>query len=122
MLCTTLDSFSLTLYCTTIRKIERTQEYTKQQLEKYQFATKLEWYPNKESYLSRCGFSPLTKKIDCDRYLIDKIEEDPNVHIYKFYVFRSQFNFQLFPDFTSIEDNGRGGLAYQDCKLIESPE
>lgn len=103
-----MNALGLNLYCTTIRKIESNGDYTQEKLDKYQFGTRLEWdSKSNKVYISRCGNSPITKKIECNRYLIDR-----------FYLFNSQFNFQLFPDLTSIEDNGRGGISYQNCKLM----
>ncbi len=38
--------------------------------------------------------------------------------IKKFYVFRSQFDVQVYPDLSFIENNGRGGIAFGTCSVV----
>lgn len=111
------ELFAINYYCITFKKTNGEIDYSKSYIEKYKFATKLELISSNVAFLSRCSFSPLEKRITCDRYLVDKIEKDFDANIMKFYVFRSQFNFQLFPDLTSLEDNGRGDISYQKCEI-----
>lgn len=96
-------------------------DYTQEKLKKYQFATILDIYPGDRIYISRCGYSDIDKKISCNKYPADKIERDNNVNLIKVYIFKSQYNFQLFPDLTSVEDNGRGGISYQKCDVQTLP-
>ncbi len=55
---------------------------------------------------------------------VDKITSDDIntldgniIHIKKYYVFKGQFDVQLYPDLTFIENNGRGDIAYGKCEL-----
>jgi hypothetical protein len=68
--------------------------------------------------VQRCGFTPSAGRVTCDRYEVDRVEVDRNVNIKKFYLFRAQFDVQLFSNLSFVENNGRGGLAYGACKLI----
>ena len=63
-------------------------------------------------------FAMSAGKITCDSYDVDRVEVDPVVRIKKFYVFGSQFDVQLFPDLTFVENNGRGGIAFGRCTLL----
>ena len=54
----------------------------------------------------------------CDRYPMDKVVLDENVKIKKYYLFRSQFDVQLFADLLFIENNGRGGIAFGRCRVV----
>ena len=70
-----------------------------------------------EPSVQRCSFTPSVGRVTCDRYEVDRVEIDRNVSLKKFYLFRAQFDIQLFSDLSFIENNGRGGLAYGKCKV-----
>lgn len=70
------------------------------------------------AFVSRCSFSPSANKVTCDRYQVDKVVFDENAKIKKYYVFRSQFDVQLFSDLSFIENNGRGDIAYGKCRVV----
>jgi hypothetical protein len=70
------------------------------------------------AFILRCSFAPSAERVTCDRYQVDKGVFDENVKIKKYYVFRSQFDVQLFSNLLFIENNGRGGIAYGRCSLI----
>lgn len=72
----------------------------------------------KEAFVERCSFVASANRVTCDRYKVDPVVADKNVDFKKFYLFRSQFDVQIFRDLSFIENNGRGGLAYGVCKLI----
>lgn len=59
----------------------------------------------------------IKNEITCDRYPVDRVDIDPHVKIKKMYVFRSQFNVQIFPDLSFIEDMGRGIISFGTCEL-----
>jgi hypothetical protein len=46
-----------------------------------------------------------------------KFEKDTNVQIQKYYVFKSQYDIQIFSDLSYIDNNGRGGLLIGKCKI-----
>jgi hypothetical protein len=73
----------------------------------------------KVPFVERCSFAPSENKVTCDRYPIDRIEVDRNVNIKKFYLFRSQFDVQLFSNLTVVENNGRGGVAFGICTMVK---
>ena len=41
-----------------------------------------------------------------------------NARIKKYYVFRSQFDVQVFSDLSFLENNGRGDIAYGKCEVV----
>jgi hypothetical protein len=105
-------------HCPAVKKYDFGFEYKPDYIEKAQFSTRLEELPE-GAFLSRCSFSPIAERMTCDRYKVDRVEFDRRVGIKKFYVFRSQFDFQLFPNLSSLENNGRGGVQYGKCKLAK---
>lgn len=104
-------------HCPATRKYDFETAYTPEQLKRGQFSTRVEEL-SEGVFLSRCSFSLIAGKVTCDRTKVDRVEFDQNVKIKKFYVFRSQFNFQIFSDLSSLEDNGRGSVQYGKCKFM----
>lgn len=108
--------------CTVERKVHAEGEYTAAELKKGMFSN-LVTETKEGTFVSRCSFSPSQGRVTCDRYKADRVEvsslirNDTVTHIKKFYFFQSQFNLQLFPDLTFIEDNGRGSISFGRCQL-----
>jgi hypothetical protein len=67
--------------------------------------------------MSRCSFVPSVGKVTCDRYPVDHIAHDTFIGAKKFYVFRSQFDLQIFSSLRFVENNGRGGIATGTCTI-----
>jgi len=133
------DCFALEYYCPASQKFQSGKIHTKEEIEKWKFAVKLE-ESRGEAFISRCSFSYGEKKVTCDRYKVDKIIESqrikfkelsPNKNefpfnieiegfeiIKKYYYFRGQYDFQLFPNMFSVENNGRGGIQYGKCEVV----
>lgn len=95
-------------------------EYSAEYLAKWKFAVRFDWNKNGISYLSRCSYTASVDAVTCDRYEVDQVDVSrPVSPIVKAYVFRSQYNFQLFVEsMTYIEDNGRGSIQYGSCTKI----
>jgi hypothetical protein len=49
---------------------------------------------------------------------MDKVVFDEFVNIKKYYLFKSQYDFQLYEDLSFVENNGRGGISYGICSVI----
>lgn len=103
--------------CKVGKKVESVVTYTAHQIEQGQFSVKIEENGG-GAFVSRCSFVPSVNKITCDRYQVDKVVFDEKVKIKKYYVFRSQFDVQLFPDLSFVENNGMGGIAYGKCRVV----
>jgi hypothetical protein len=103
--------------CQVDAKYDFQRIYTKDEIKKWQFGAKIEDLGN-EAFISRCSFSSIEGKVTCDRYKVDRVEHDKKVGIKKYYVFRSQYNIQLFRDLSFLEDNGRGGISYGRCVVV----
>ena len=102
--------------CSITRKLSSEHEYSSQEISKGQFSLLIK--ENKETfYLSRCSFVISANKVTCDRYKVDKVSFDKNVNIKKYYVFSSHFDVQLFSNLSVIENNGRGGIAFGNCRI-----
>ena len=112
-----LPALAVQYSCEVTRKLDREREYTAEQIAKFRFSNRVE-ESNEGSFVSRCSFAESAGKVTCDRYKIDRVALDENVRLKKFYVFRSQFDFQLFPDLSFVENNGRGGMSYGKCALV----
>lgn len=104
--------------CKVTRKVDSERVYSSEQLRRGQFSVRIV-ESSDGSILSRCSFAPSQGqgKVRCDRYAVDRVEFDENVKIKKYYVFRSQFDVQLFPDLFFVENNGRGGVGFGICKV-----
>ena len=103
--------------CQVNAKYDFGKVYTKDEIKKWQFGAKIEDLGN-EAFISRCSYSSIEGKVTCDRYKVDRVEYDKKVSIKKYYVFRSQYNIQLFRDLSFLEDNGRGGISYGGCAVV----
>ena len=111
-------------YCDAIKKSNPVKEYSAEMIKKYKYANKLEEVGNK-AFISRCSFSPSEGKETCDRYEVDHIERFPVTNaetlekrfIVKYYYYRGQLDFQIFPDMSFVENNGRGGIQYGKCQI-----
>ncbi len=111
-------AFATDYYCKAQIKYDVNIIYSQAEIDKGQFATVLEEIPD-GIYLSRCSYSVSVDKVTCDRYKVDKIVLDDVVGIKKYYVFKSQFDFQIFPNLSSVENNGRGSVQYGQCEVID---
>ena len=102
--------------CIVEKKFDHENTLTHKQIEDGQFSVKIK-ESNTDTFVSRCSFSPSVDTVTCDRYRVDKIVFDEYVKIKKYYVFRSQFDLQLLPNLSFVENNGRGGIAYGTCQI-----
>jgi hypothetical protein len=105
--------------CKVFRKFDKNQQYSSAKIKEMQFSNLVE-ESDMEAYVSRCGFQPSVGKVTCDRYKIDKVVNDSFVSIKKYYLFNSQFDFQLYDDLSFVENNGRGGISYGVCSIASS--
>ncbi len=103
--------------CIVHKKFNSEMKYTDKQIEEGRFSVIIKDIGKKAS-LSRCSFVQSQYRVTCDSYEVDKIAYDEHVKIKKYYVFRSQFDVQLFNNMTFIENNGRGGIAFGKCQVI----
>jgi hypothetical protein len=103
--------------CKVEKKFDSVREYTSEQIVREQYSVQIK-EENGETLVSRCSFVESAQKVTCDEYQIDKVVQDPNVKIKKYYLFKSQFDVQLFPSMFFVENNGRGGIAYGKCKIV----
>ena len=108
--------FSTTYECKVSRKLDSENFYTTERIEQGKFSVNIRH--DKKSDIERCSFSPSQNKVTCDKYQVDRVEVDKWVGIKKFYFFKGQFDVQLFPDMSFIENNGRGGISYGKCEKL----
>jgi hypothetical protein len=114
-----MNALSAEFSCEVTDKYDFGKIYTEAEIDKWKFGAKIEDQGNK-AFVSRCSSTTNEGKVTCDRYEVDRIEYDENVNIKKYYIFRSQYNIQVFKNLSFIEDNGRGGISYGKC-LVTSP-
>lgn len=106
---------AIELVCKVDRKIDSERVYSEKHLKKFQFSVRIAEDAS-GARLSRCSFSPSANRVTCDDYEADRVERDAHVGIKKFYVFRSQFDVQVFSDLSFVENNGRGSIAFGTCR------
>jgi hypothetical protein len=104
-------------HCAVGKKFDSEREYPPAYIAQWQFSAHVE-ETLQGTYISRYSFCSSVQNVTCDRYMVDRVEFNKYVKIKKFYVFRSQLDFQLFPDLSFVENNGRGGIAYGKCHLV----
>lgn len=75
-------------------------------------------HDEKSPFVERCSYIESQNKVTCDKYLVDRVEVDQYIGVRKFYYFKGQFDVQLFDDLSFIENNGRKGIAYGQCKGV----
>ena len=102
--------------CVVNRKVDSERNYSDEQIRNSQFSVLIEEVQNGAN-LSRCSFSNEERKVTCDKYSVDHIVVDRTVKIKKYYIFKSQFDVQIYPDLAFVENNGRGGIAFGKCEL-----
>ena len=112
-----IDALSADFLCIVDEKYDFGKVYSKIEVDKWKFSAKIEDHGT-SAFVSRCSYTNSVGQVTCDRYKADRIEYDENVNIKKYYIFRSQYNIQLFKDLSFIEDNGRGGISYGKCQII----
>ena len=103
--------------CDVTRKVDSERIYSENDLRKGQFKVLIEETAD-ATYVSRCSVSPSDGKNSCDKYKVDHTEEDKRAKIKKYYVFRSHFDVQLFSIMSFVENNGRGGIAFGQCRFV----
>ena len=69
--------------------------------------------------LDRCSFAPSQNAVTCDTLEPDRVEftNTQFVKIKKFYVTKSQYDFQIFENLIFVENNGRGSIASGKCTI-----
>lgn len=108
---------AVTYDCRVDKKVEPGFEYSKKQVSEGMFSVLIK--DGAQPTLSRCSFAPSQKKVTCDEYAVDKTVENENVGIKKYYVFKSQFDVQIFSSLRFVENNGRGGIAFGQCAVLK---
>jgi hypothetical protein len=73
---------------------------------------------DRDASIQRCSRSFTENKHNCENYKIDRIENDSNVLVKKYYIFKAQYDIQIFKELSYIDNNGRGGMLYGKCKLV----
>jgi len=111
-----VSTFAAEYSCEVSRKFDSAREFPLEQISKLQFSNRVEESKG-GAYISRCSFAPSAGKATCDRYKMDQVAFDENVKLKKYYSFKSQFDFQIFPDLSFVENNGRGGISYGKCTI-----
>lgn len=109
-------TWATTYHCETTEKYDFGIVYSKEQIDKWKYSVRVEELTN-ETNVYRCSLSIIENGVTCDKYEIDKVEFDTNINLKKYYYFRGQYNFQIFSDLNSLEDNGRGSVQYGKCAI-----
>ena len=118
------QAFAVEYYCEVTKKINPENERSTEMIKRFKYANKLEEIGNK-AFISRCSFSPSEGKETCDRYEVDHIERSPVTNEetlekrfkVKYYYYRGQLDFQIFPDMSFVENNGQGSIQYGKCQI-----
>ena len=110
-------AYAIRYKCTVDKKYDSERTYSKDYLDKAKFSVVIDDSHDGNVYLSRCSYVDGAGKITCDKYRADKTALDSHVKIKKYYHFSSQSDYQVFPNLTFIENNGRGGIAYGKCEV-----
>jgi hypothetical protein len=113
--------------CKVERKVDQERVYSDEQLRKGKFSARIR-DDGKTATISRCSYAASEQKVTCDSYDVDKVADDETWDqdgdkwvtrkIKKYYRFRGQYDVQVFPDLSFVENNGRGGIAYGRCRVV----
>jgi len=119
------EALAVTYYCEATKKVDPNGEFSKEKMKKWKYANKLEDMGD-EAFISRCSFSSIANRVTCDRYKVDHIESSPILnpetmihdrYIKKYYYFKGQLDFQLFPGLYFVENNGRESIQWGKCRI-----
>ena len=69
--------------------------------------------------ISRCSFAPSQGRVTCDDLTVDHVEEDLSIGVKKYYVFASQYDLQVFPNMSFVENNGRESVTFGTCRRTD---
>lgn len=111
------NAFAAEYYCKAIRKVNPLREFPKCEIDKWEFATRIEDY-GERGFISRCARDAGLQKVVCERYPVDKIVRDRYMNVTKYYNFTSQFNIQIHADMNSVMDNGRENIEFGICSVV----
>lgn len=103
--------------CEPTRQVGHNFEHSSDQIVTFKISTLIE-ESSEGSFFSRCSRVSSAADVTCDRYKIDQVVYDKYPKIKKYYHFSSQFDIQLFPDLSFVENNGRGFIYYGKCVLL----
>ena len=73
----------------------------------------------KSAILQRCDIPDWKTEHECDKYQADKIERNNSFGGKKYYYYRGQYDVQIFPNMTFVENNGRGMIAFGSCVVFQ---
>lgn len=118
-MCLPTQVVAVEYYCKATQKHDFGITYGGETIYQAGWATKVEELDS-GTFISRCSldYKPDIPKISCDRYPVDRVVFDKKSKIKKYYIFSSQFDFQIFPNMNSLENNGRGSVQYGKCKIV----
>ena len=102
--------------CAVSKKVDGENVYSEKQIRDAQFGVVVR-DDDGSAVISRCSFAQLHGRVTCDDYRADHVAVDRDIGVRKYYVFRSQFDVQIFSDLSFVENNGRGGIAYGRCEM-----
>jgi hypothetical protein len=122
------QAFAVEYHCDVEDKVTFDKEnprYSEEAIKKWKFSVKV-LDSGKSAVLKRCGYSSQSKEVTCDPYKVDYVTSSPlwsfkaeeYLQIKKYYVFSGQFDVQIYPDMSFIENNGRGVFAQGVCKVV----
>jgi hypothetical protein len=114
---TTLSATAAEYSCSVTKKVNADRQYSAEELAELRFSNTIEEVGN-QTWVSRCSFARSAGGVTCDRLRMEHVVVDPSVKIKKYYMFSSQFDFQLYPDLSFVENNGRGGISYGRCRVV----
>ncbi|MBT2334692.1 hypothetical protein J7E49_12360 [Variovorax paradoxus] len=111
-------AFAASYHCTVEHRFSEDRRSPPAELERLKPTAEInEGNAGNGAVMSRCSFEPSVGKVTCDRYPVDHIAHDTFNDFKKFYVFRSQFDLQIFRSLRFVENNGRGGIATGTCTI-----
>jgi hypothetical protein len=108
-----------TYRCTITKKVDPDGVWSEQRVREGQWSVVVR-DQGRMATISRCSFAPSKQAVTCDDYVADRVEADGYIGVRKYYVFRSQYDVQVFTDLSFVENNGRGSVSYGRCQM--SPE
>ena len=104
------------LLCSVTKKADGENDYSREQLERGGFAVRLR-HASDKLIVERFSFAPSQRRVTCDPYVVDQVAYDAVINATKYYLFRGQFDLQVFNDLSFVENNGRGVVAWGRCAV-----
>lgn len=101
--------------CYVDTKVSKEKQYKKEEIDKYSPVISIQ-EDDKYTIISRCSFFEMYKRNACYSYIVDTIVVNDKRKMRKYYIYKTQYDIQIFNDKRFVENNGMGLINFGECE------